>query len=68
MEVRSNKMKRFTSIACIFLMVISILHILRIVLNVEVLINGWDVPLWINGVAAIITGFLSIMLWKERHT
>ncbi len=61
-------MKRFTTIASIFLMVISILHILRIVLNVEIVINGWYVPLWINGAAAVITGFLSIMLWKEKRT
>jgi hypothetical protein len=59
-------MKPFTKIASIFLLVISTLHIFRIVFDVEIVMNGWHVPLWINGVAAIITGVLALMLWREN--
>jgi hypothetical protein len=61
-----SKMKPFTSIASIFLLVISTLHILRIVFNVDIVIDSWSVPFWINGVAAVITAVLAIMLRKEN--
>ena len=61
-------MKPFTKIASIFLIIISTLHVLRIIFGVEIVINGWYVPFWINGVAAVVTGFLSLMLWKEKRT
>ena len=60
-------MKPFTKIASIFLIIISILHILRIVFDVEIVINNWSVPFWINGVLAIITAFLAVMLLKENR-
>jgi hypothetical protein len=59
-------MKPFTKIASIFLLIISTLHILRIVFNVDIVIGSWYVPLWLNGVAAVVTGLLSFMLWKEN--
>jgi hypothetical protein len=61
-------MRPFTSIASIFLFIISILHILRIVFNVEIEINAWHVPFWTNGAAAVVTGFLAIMLRKESRS
>ena len=60
-------MKPFTTIASIFLLVISTLHILRIVFRVDIVMNDWYVPLWINGAAAVVTGFLSLMLRKENR-
>jgi hypothetical protein len=52
-------------IAAIFLTVVSIAHLLRIVFAVEIVINGWSVPYFINGVLAVITAYLATMLWKE---
>jgi len=59
-------MKSFTKIAGVFLIIVSTLHILRIVFDVDIVINDWYVPFWINGVAAVITAFLAVMLLKER--
>jgi hypothetical protein len=58
-------MRPVTLIAGVFLFIISALHILRIVFDVEISINGWYVPFWINGAAAAVTAFLAIMLLKE---
>ena len=60
-------MKPFTKIASIFLIIISILHILRIVFDVEIVINNWSVPFWINGVGAVITALLAVMILKENQ-
>jgi len=60
-------MKPFTKIASVFLIIVSTLHILRIVLDVDIVINGWYVPFWVNGVAAVVTAFFAVMLLKENR-
>ena len=60
-------MKPFTKIASVFLIIVSTLHIFRIVFDVDIVINGWYVPFWVNGVAAVITAFLAVMLLKENR-
>ena len=62
----SIKMKPFTKIASIFLIVVSTLHILRIYFILDIVIGNWPVPFWVNGLAAIFTAFLAVMLWKEN--
>jgi hypothetical protein len=59
-------MKIFTLIAIIFLSIVALFHILRIVTAADITINNWSVPMWLNGVGAIITGGLALMLWKEN--
>jgi hypothetical protein len=36
----------------------------RLVMHIEVLIAGHTAPFWVSGVALIVTGTLSIWLWK----
>lgn len=59
-------MKPFTLIAIIFLSIVTLFHLLRIVMGADITINSWPVPIWLNGVGAIITGVLALMLWKEN--
>ena len=60
-------MKPFTLVAVIFLSIITVMHILRIVTRREILINNWPVPMWLNGIGAVIAGGLAIMLWRENR-
>jgi len=62
--VRGQKI--FTSAVVVFLAVITFVHILRIVSGFDVIIAGWALPFWLNGIAAFVTGGLSYMLWKEN--
>jgi len=39
-------------------------HLLRVVTGVEVLIGGNHLPVWMNGVACVIAGGLSVWMWK----
>jgi hypothetical protein len=32
-----------------------------------VTINGFSVPLWASAVAAVVTGGLAFMLWRDRQ-
>lgn len=59
-------MKFFTLITIIFLSIVALFHILRIVTGTSIAINDWPVPVWLNGIGAVITSGLAVMLWKEN--
>jgi hypothetical protein len=60
-------MKPFTTIAIAFLAFICIAQTLRLCLGWEVTVNGMAIPLGASGVAAVITGGLSFLLWRESR-
>jgi hypothetical protein len=39
-------------------------QLLRLVTQAEVLVEGRQIPLWLSAVAVVITGSLSLWLWK----
>ncbi|MDP1622873.1 MAG: hypothetical protein Q8M08_11115 [Bacteroidales bacterium] len=43
---------------------VAILHLLRIITGVPVLIGGWLLPVWVNWMGLLATGFLGFWLWK----
>ncbi len=56
--------KTFAMTAALVFGVIVILHVLRIIFGWEATIGGWDVPLWISGVALFVFGYLSYIAFK----
>jgi hypothetical protein len=44
--------------------IVCVVHLLRVVTGVEVLVGGHQLPVWVNAVACVITGSLSIWMWK----
>ncbi len=60
-------MKPYTAIAAVVLGLISILQLLRSLLGWPASVNGFDVPLWASAIAFVVTGVLSVMLWRERR-
>jgi hypothetical protein len=59
-------MKPATTITVIFLLIVSIVHLLRLVLQVTVMTNLFVVPMWMSVPACIVTAGLAIWLWKEN--
>jgi len=39
-------------------------HLLRVVTGVDVLVGGHQLPVWVNAVACVISGGLSVWMWK----
>jgi hypothetical protein len=39
-------------------------HLLRIITQVDVLIAGREVPVWVNAVGVLIAGGLSLWMWR----
>ena len=60
-------MKPFTIIAVVLLSLISLLHLLRLVLGWEVIVNGMSIPVWLSGIAFVVTAAIALMLWRESR-
>ena len=61
-------MKTFTVLSIIIFSLIAILQLIRFVLGWEVSVNGVSIPVWVSGMAFIVSGGLAIMLWRENRT
>ncbi len=44
--------------------IVAIAHLIRILLNLQVVIGGWNIPIWLSGWAVVLLGALSIWLFK----
>lgn len=43
---------------------VCIAHVLRVVTRADMVIAGYLLPLWVSGLAVIVTGGMSLWLWK----
>ena len=59
-------MKPATTITAILLLIVSIMHLLRLILQVKVTTNLFEVPMWMSIPACIVTAGLAIWLWMEN--
>ncbi len=58
-------MKPFTAATLVILALVAIMHVLRLLLDWSVTINGTDIPMWVSAVAFVITAGLAVGLWRE---
>jgi hypothetical protein len=59
-------MKTSTAVAAIFLVIVSLVHLLRVILQWKVTINTAEIPIWMSIVACIATAALAIWIWTEN--
>jgi hypothetical protein len=60
-------MKPFTTIAVIVLAILALVHLYRLIMGIEIVVNQMAVPQWISGVVAVIAGALALMIWRESR-
>lgn len=60
-------MKPATTVASIFLGLVAFLHLIRAVLGVEITVGMSVVPMWMSWAAVVVTGGLSLLLWRENR-
>ena len=60
-------MKPASRIASILLGLVALLQLLRVVNQVEVTVGGTSIPMWPSGVAVVVAGTLSFLLWRESR-
>jgi len=57
--VAPKKPKTLLRVVGVLLGVVAVLHLLRLVLGLDIVIAGWNAPLWLSGIGAIVTAYLS---------
>jgi hypothetical protein len=60
-------MKLASLIACIIFAIVALAHLLRLVLQIEVVIGGVTIPLWVSIFGIIGPSILSVLLYRESH-
>ncbi|MDO8722668.1 MAG: hypothetical protein Q7J31_10660, partial [Syntrophales bacterium] len=60
-------MKPAALVATIFLALISVMQLVRFVLQIQVTAGGIMIPTWLSAIACVFTGGLAIMLWLENR-
>ena len=56
--------KNYLQITAVIFLVIAVLQALRLVLGWHAEIGGWEVPLWLSGIAVVVAGTLSYLGFK----
>jgi hypothetical protein len=51
--------KAFSLVVGLTFLLIAVMHVLRLALKWEVVLNGWSVPMWVSAVAIVVTAFLA---------
>ncbi len=57
--------KPFTTIAIGLFVLIALLHVVRLLFQWEVVVNGVIIPLWVSLIGFIISGALAVMVYLE---
>jgi len=53
------RQKTFSLVVGLTFLLIAVMHVLRLALKWEVVLNGWSVPMWVSVVAIVITAYLA---------
>ena len=60
-------MKPFSTIAAVVFAVVAVVQLLRFSLGWQVVVNGWNIPLWASVIAFLVAAALAVLVWREAH-
>ena len=60
-------MKPAALLATVFLSLVAVLHVLRLVFQVEFVVGGTEIPMWASVLAVVGPGALAVWLWREQR-
>ena len=58
-------MKTGTKLAIILFSIVSTAHLLRLLFDLNISIESWNVPQWISVLGVVGPGAIALMLWRE---
>ncbi len=58
-------MKTSAVVAVIFLLLVSLAHLLRLIFQVQIMANTYEIPMWMSLMACIVTAALAVWLWRD---
>jgi hypothetical protein len=53
-------------IVTVFLLLVSLAHLLRLIFQAKVMLNNTEIPMRLSAAACIVTAVLAIWLWREN--
>ena len=53
------RQKTFSLVVGLIFLLIAVMHVLRLALMWEVVLNGWMVPMWFSAIAIVIMAYLA---------
>ena len=60
-------MKPAALLATLFLSLVAVLHVLRLVFQVEFIVGGSEIPMWASVLAVVGPVALAVWLWREQR-
>jgi hypothetical protein len=60
-------MRPASLIAAFVFSLVAIAHLLRLIFQVQVLVGGATLPMWVSVAGAIVPGALAVALWREAQ-
>jgi len=60
-------MKPAALVAVLFLSVVALLHVLRLIFQVQITVGSTEIPMWASVLAVIGPGALAVWLSKEQR-
>ena len=60
-------MKPAALVAVLLLSVVALLHVLRLIFQVQITVGSTEIPMWASVFAVIGPGALAVWLWKEQR-
>jgi hypothetical protein len=58
----------FLLLAGVIFFVVAVVHAARLVLKWEVIVGGWQVPMWASGVAVVVAAYLAYQGFEARKS
>ncbi|MBI2613889.1 MAG: hypothetical protein HYW62_03875 [Candidatus Levybacteria bacterium] len=58
------KQEAYIKVTGIIFSVVTILHVLRLILGWDVILGGWQLPVWLSFVGVALGGFLAYSAFK----
>jgi hypothetical protein len=53
------RQKTFSLVVGLIFLLIAVMHVLRLALKWEVVLNGWSVPMWVSAVGLLVAAYLA---------
>jgi hypothetical protein len=58
-------MKPAALLSILMLGVVALAHLLRLVLRVQVIAAGNEIPMWVSAIGVLVPAALAVALWRE---
>ena len=60
-------MKPIELVVEVFLILVALMHLLRLLFQVEVIVAGTVLPMWMSLAGGIVTTILAVLLWRNSY-